>query len=273
MNQQILTLFDAPSMTPTQPTKPAAHKRGMGSHQSADMQTDVWLTPPEILLRLGKFDLDPCAPATRPWDMAKKHYCLPQNGLTLPWEGRVWLNPPYGRLIGDWMQKMAQHGTGIALTFARTEVSYWHQHIWPYAYSILFLEGRLHFYNTDGIKAAGNAGAPSVLIAYGKDNVNALGDSGIAGMHVLVNAAPIIIVGISPSWKSVVSIALDRAHGEAAMQEIYDLVESIAPDKCEKNGNWKPKVRQQLQEHFQRVCKGVYSKSSSGEGHPAAATC
>jgi len=260
MSQQILQLFDVPP-SPIAPTEPTAtRKRGMGSHQSADMQSDVWLTPPSILHRLGDFDLDPCAPAIRPWNMAKKHYSLPQNGLSLPWEGRVWLNPPYGRFINQWMHKMAQHAKGIALIFARTDVAFWHRYIWPHADSILFLEGRLHFYNIDGTKAAGNAGAPSVLIAYGRDNVDALGDSGIPGKHLLVNLTPVIIVGISPSWKSVLSIALDRADGEAAMKEIYNLVEAIAPDKCEKNDNWKPKVRQQLQEHFVRIAKGLYRK-------------
>lgn len=45
---------------------------GMGSHQSAAMLKDEWLTPPEIIKALGgpeSFDLDPCAPIKRPWDM------------------------------------------------------------------------------------------------------------------------------------------------------------------------------------------------------------
>ena len=35
---------------------------------------DEWLTPPNILLALGAFDLDPCAPIVRPWDTAALHY-------------------------------------------------------------------------------------------------------------------------------------------------------------------------------------------------------
>lgn len=45
--------------------------RGMGSHQSARMKNDEWLTPPHVLKALGEFDLDPCAPITRPWEIAK----------------------------------------------------------------------------------------------------------------------------------------------------------------------------------------------------------
>lgn len=43
---------------------------------------EEWLTPPYILEALGGFDLDPCAPEFRPWDMAKVHYCKEQDGLS-----------------------------------------------------------------------------------------------------------------------------------------------------------------------------------------------
>ena len=33
-----------------------------------------WLTPPELLAKLGQFDLDPCAPVNRPWPTATHHY-------------------------------------------------------------------------------------------------------------------------------------------------------------------------------------------------------
>ena len=88
---------------------------GMGSHQSAAMLKDEWLTPPEIIKALGgpkSFDLDPCAPIKRPWDMAKEHYTIADNGLLKPWHGRVWFNPPYGgpAIVGPWMRRMVEHG-------------------------------------------------------------------------------------------------------------------------------------------------------------------
>lgn len=46
---------------------------GIGSHQSARMLNDEWLTPPNIIINLGPFDLDPCAPVIRPWNTAIKH--------------------------------------------------------------------------------------------------------------------------------------------------------------------------------------------------------
>src|SRR5690606_9975155 len=57
---------------------------GMGSHHGPVMGKDEWLTPPEVLRALGRFDLDPCAPINRPWDMARRHYTILDNGLTKP---------------------------------------------------------------------------------------------------------------------------------------------------------------------------------------------
>ena len=101
---------------------------------------DEWLTPPEIIRALGGFDLDPCAPVNRPWDMASQHYTVMDNGLQKPWFGRVWCNPPYGRETFKWMEKLASHGSGIALIFARTETRGFHAQIWGKAHSVFFLK-------------------------------------------------------------------------------------------------------------------------------------
>ena len=156
----------------------------MSSHQSPVSDTMTWLTPLSIIQALGLFDLDPCTPQQMPWETAAKRYTEEDNGLIQPWEGRVWLNPPYGREIDQWMKKMAEHNNGIAITFARTETAMWHEYIWPVATAILFLEGRLHFHYPDGARAKANAGAPSVLIAYGSINSDSLLSSGIKGYHV-----------------------------------------------------------------------------------------
>jgi hypothetical protein len=138
------------------------------------MESDVWLTPPFILQALGPFDLDPCAPEDRPWEMAAQHFTKKDNGLVQPWVGRVWCNPPYGRQVDRWLRRLRQHGNGIALIFARTETEYFFDEVWPHAGALLFIEARLHFHKPDGRRATTNAGAPSVLIAYGDDNCAAL---------------------------------------------------------------------------------------------------
>jgi len=144
---------------------------------------DEWLTPPEIIKALGVFDLDPCAPLKRPWDTAKRHYTKRDDGLKMPWRGRVWCNPPYGRSTSEWLKKCANHGDCIALTFARTETNMFFEHVWNTADAVLFIKGRLKFYHKNG-KIAQSAGAPSVLIAYGKNNVNKLHKAKIEGVFI-----------------------------------------------------------------------------------------
>ncbi len=158
----------------------------IGAHHSPTAKTDEWLTPPDILAPLGTFDLDPCSPINRPWPTASHHYTIEDNGLRLPWRGRVWCNPPYGTQTGIWLRKLREHGTGTALIFARTETEMFFEHIWraPEATGILFLEGRLHFYNVKGERAKGNAGGPSCLIAYGSADSDILQNSGLPGQFI-----------------------------------------------------------------------------------------
>lgn len=159
----------------------------MGGHQRAVMMKDEWLTPPEILRALGAFDLDPCAPINRPWPTAATHYTINDNGLTMPWFGRVWCNPPYGLEADRWLDRLAQHGNGIALIFARTETRMFFKNVWNIADAVFFFEGRLHFYHANGTRAAANAGAPSCLVAYGSANRRAIADAqdrGLKGMLV-----------------------------------------------------------------------------------------
>jgi hypothetical protein len=164
---------------------------GIGSHTMPNNgQSETWLTPPEIIGALGRFDLDPCAaPSPRPWPTAAVHIELPTDGLAIPWVGRVFCNPPYGDKLGDWLEKMGRHRCGIALTFARTETDAWQRWVWPFAHAVLFISGRLYFRLPDGTRAPGNAGGPSALVAYSDYDVVALLRSGIPGAVVRVERA------------------------------------------------------------------------------------
>ena len=139
-----------------------------------------WLTPPELVKQLGEFDLDPCCPIDAPFYHAKNHYTIIDDGLSKVWKGRVYLNPPYGRGMELWLEKLKYHGNGIALIFARTETKCFFEHIWHDADAILFVKGRIKFYHVSGVQG-GTPGAPSVFIAYGKENAIALQNSGIEG--------------------------------------------------------------------------------------------
>lgn len=150
---------------------------GLSGHQSAHMKNDEWLTPPEIIRALGSFDLDPCSPIVRPWATASKHYTVKDDGLSQPWHGRVWCNPPFGREAVKWLRRMAAHGNGVALIPARTETAMFYETVWHVADAVLFIKGRPHFHYVDGRRADFNSGAPICLVAYGKENMYALIDS------------------------------------------------------------------------------------------------
>jgi hypothetical protein len=85
--------------------------------------------------------------------------------------------------MNPFLEKMVAHGNGIVLIFARTETKAFFDYVWDKADAILFIKGRLKFHMPDGSQG-GTAGSPSVLIAYGSENVKALENSGIAGKIV-----------------------------------------------------------------------------------------
>lgn len=149
---------------------------------------DEWLTPPDVIAALGPFDLDPCSPINRPWPTAAKHYTVADDGLRQPWDGMVWCNPPYANWA-TWLHRLAEHGDGIALIFARTETRHFFEAVWERADALLFLRGRLSFHHSDGKRARANSGAPSVFVAYGPEAVRRLASCGLEGRLVHLREA------------------------------------------------------------------------------------
>lgn len=158
------------------------------------LKNDEYFTPPEIWERLAisrfdgdpsKFDLDPCTSKERPWDIARQNLDYPFcDGLKAKWWGRVWLNPPYDRQTGKWMEKLADHGQGTALIFARTDTQFFQEQVFGRADGILFLRGRICFCDVIGKQYESNAGAPSCLVAYGPADWVMLRTSQINGYRV-----------------------------------------------------------------------------------------
>lgn len=142
--------------------------RGIGGHQTLRVENPEWLTPRWVVEKLGPFDLDPCYSEPRPWQTARVMIGLPEDGYGCEWRGFVWLNPPYGKKAELWIRKLAEHGSGIALLFARTETRTFFPWVWEYASSILFLKGRITFCDHEGKSGRSNSGAPSCLVGYGK---------------------------------------------------------------------------------------------------------
>ncbi len=79
--------------------------------------TDMWATPQELFDELNgefRFTLDPCA--TKDNAKCARFYTKERDGLLESWVGeRVFMNPPYGRVIGEWVKKAAMGGQRYAL--------------------------------------------------------------------------------------------------------------------------------------------------------------
>jgi|SRR6185312_10151181 len=113
-------------------------------------KTDDWATPQDLFDEICDgfkivFDVDVCASkenAKVPMFWSKE-----QDGLKQDWTGlKCWMNPPYGREIGKWVDKAATGGaeTVVALLPARTDTKWFHKWIYKKA-EILFIGGRVKF--------------------------------------------------------------------------------------------------------------------------------
>lgn len=242
-------------------------RRGIGSHHSPKAKTETWLTPEDLLRSLGEFDLDPCAaPSPRPWATAKEHYEFPmQDGLMLPWKGRVWMNPPYGKALGTWLAKLAAHGQGTSLIFARTDTDAFFDYVWKEADAVLFLRGRLHFHLPDGTRAPNNSGGPSCLVAYGSKDVEHLLDSGLDGAFVPLKRPVMVKLALeadmnvpAPKWRELVRKAMMDMGGEAALQDLYAALRDHP--KVQSNPHYRAKIRQTVSRmQLTRVEEGRYA--------------
>jgi hypothetical protein len=98
---------------------------------------DEWHTPePHIEAArdvLGAIDLDPASNARAQRTVRAAHYFTKHDdGLTKPWRGKVWLNPPYSKPIADFVAKLvAEYQAGhvteaILLTQASTDTACFH---------------------------------------------------------------------------------------------------------------------------------------------------
>jgi site-specific DNA-methyltransferase (adenine-specific) len=108
-----------------------------------------WETPPELFKRFDEkyhFNIDVCATALN--TKCRRYFTPEQDGLTQPWLGTCWMNPPYGRGIEPWIKKAyesAEAGaTVVAILPARTDTAWFHQYIYGKA-EIEFLKGRVRF--------------------------------------------------------------------------------------------------------------------------------
>ena len=121
------------------------------------MKSNEWITPQDLYNKLDeefKFTLDPCC--TKQSAKCSKYFTKEDDGLIQDWSNDiVFMNPPYGREIPNWIEKAYKESLKgaivICLIPARTDTKYWWNYIFPYA-EIRFIKGRIKFEN-NGKKA------------------------------------------------------------------------------------------------------------------------
>lgn len=131
---------------------------------------ELWETPHDLFDKLDSefhFDIDVCALP----DNAKcdRFYTPDQDGLSQPWLGVCWCNPPYGRQISQWVRRAffasISGSTVVMLLPARTDTKWFHDYIYERCnVQIRFLRGRLKFM-AGGVQT-GRAPFPSMIVVF-----------------------------------------------------------------------------------------------------------
>lgn len=113
-------------------------------------RTDEWSTPQAFFDRLNwefNFELDPCA--TPENAKCRRYYTKADDGLSQPWAPwRTFVNPPFGRTLGLWVEKACRESQRgaivVALLPARTDTRWFHNWCWQ-ASGIRLVKGRLKY--------------------------------------------------------------------------------------------------------------------------------
>jgi phage N-6-adenine-methyltransferase len=133
-------------------------------------KTDMWATPQDFFDELDKkyqFNLDVCA--TKDNAKCTKYFDEETDGLKQRWAGVCWMNPPYGRVIKQWMKKAYESSlegaTVVCLVPARTDTAWWHDY--AVKGQITFIRGRLKFGGSKN-----SAPFPSAVVVFKGANVN-----------------------------------------------------------------------------------------------------
>jgi phage N-6-adenine-methyltransferase len=154
-----------PFFTTMQPAQKIAEPASRRSVHFSSASAE-WATPQSLFDELswlfGGFTLDPCA--TPQNAKCKTFFTREQNGLAQLWEGKVFMNPPYGREIGLWVKKAFEESRRGALVVcllpARTDTRWWQDY--AKRGHVFFLRGRLRFGD-----AKHTAPFPSAIVTFG----------------------------------------------------------------------------------------------------------
>lgn len=113
-----------------------------------------WSTPQALFDKLHaefRFDVDLCADSDN-WKLP--NFILADQALAKPWCGvRGWLNPPYGKTVGEWLAKakdsaLRAESLIVVLVPGRTNAPWWHDHVMKAA-EVRFIRRKVPFVDHD----------------------------------------------------------------------------------------------------------------------------
>ena len=142
------------------------------SQEQTESTSDDYYTPRWVFDALGlHFDLDVASPPGGTHVPCRRYFTQADDGLGQPWEGRVWMNPPFSN-TAPWAERWLDHGNGVALL--PTSRARWFSAIWEHADAICHPRpgDQMFSFIRDG--KVTNIYMPVVLAAIGSDNVRAL---------------------------------------------------------------------------------------------------
>lgn len=157
----------------------------MGQWENSVGESDEWYTPKYIFDAIGEtFDVDVAAPVGGPIHVPTKGW-FSSHSLDIPWNGYVWMNPPFGGRNGivPWLDKFFAHGNGIALTPDRTSAPWW-QNAAKQCDALLLIGGKVKFIRPDG-SIGKSPGTGTTLFASGDRAAAALRRASAAGLGTL----------------------------------------------------------------------------------------
>jgi phage N-6-adenine-methyltransferase len=149
-----------------------------GTHQLiSQSNSNEWYTPPEYIEAarsvMGAIDLDPASnEIAQEWIKATAYYTAEDNGLAHEWHGRIWLNPPWGRLTGDFVEKLAEEiaagrvTEAVVLVNAHATDTDWFSPLWDGL--LCFTDHRINYVSPDDVSSGSTHG--SVFVYFGRNH-------------------------------------------------------------------------------------------------------